>query len=195
MISWKTSVNWLICLLSMASVSPTRTGAGRNAPTWSKAWDIVRRVDRDNVGLCLDTFQIAGSEWVDPTTESSLIEADSCTVESLKEDFSQSLAMLTKTVPKSKIFVLQIPDAFEMAPPLPKETNEEGLRPRGQWSHDFRPLPFDGGSLQVVDVTRAVLGTGFVGWISVKVFDSKSHKGIMNLVADLESSSSIANTL
>lgn len=35
---------------------------------WSThAWDIVRQVDWHNVGLCLDTFQIAGSEWSDPT--------------------------------------------------------------------------------------------------------------------------------
>jgi sugar phosphate isomerase/epimerase len=149
-----------------------------NASTWSKAWDIVRRVDRDNVGLCLDTFQIAGSEWADPTTKSGLIESDSRSIESLKEEFDKSLATLSKTVPKNKIFLLQISDAFRMEPPLPNEPNEEGLRPRGQWSHDFRPLPFDGGYLPMVDVTKAVLGTGFAGWISVEVFNSSSHKEI-----------------
>ena len=45
-----------------------------HAPTWRAVWNIVRKVDRPNVGLCLDTFQTAGSEWADPTTASGLIE-------------------------------------------------------------------------------------------------------------------------
>ena len=28
--------------------------------TWQKAWDVVKRVDRHNFGLCLDTFNIVG---------------------------------------------------------------------------------------------------------------------------------------
>jgi hypothetical protein len=44
---------------------------------------------------------------------------------------------------------------------------------RGRWSHDYRPLPFDGGYLPVVEVTRAVLGTGFRGWFSVEIFDAR----------------------
>lgn len=33
-------------------------------------------------------------------------------------------------------------------------------------------MPFDGGYLPVVEVTRAVLGTGFRGWFSIEIFDS-----------------------
>ena len=28
--------------------------------TWEKVWEVVRRVDRPNFGLCLPTFNIAG---------------------------------------------------------------------------------------------------------------------------------------
>lgn len=45
------------------------------------------------------------------------------------------------------------------------------MRPRGRWSHDFRPLPFQG-YLPVVDFIKAVLGTGFRGWFSYEIFDS-----------------------
>ena len=63
-----------------------------------------------------------------------------------------------------------------MDPPLSPEPDESGLRPRGRWSHDCRPLPFDGGYLPVVEVTKAVLGTGFRGWFSVEIFDGQMQK-------------------
>lgn len=32
------------------------------APDWKQVWEIVQKVDRTDVGLCLDTFQTAGGE-------------------------------------------------------------------------------------------------------------------------------------
>ncbi|KAL1680243.1 xylose isomerase-like protein [Schizophyllum commune] len=142
-----------------------------HAPTWRTVWDIVRRVDRPNVGLCLDTFQTAGSEWADPTTASGLIE--DVPKDELERRFRASLEVLAREVPREKIYLLQISDAYKPAKPLGKAFDEEkGLRPRGVWSHDFRPVPFAGGYLPVVDVTKAVLRTGFRGYFSVEVFDS-----------------------
>ena len=143
-----------------------------HAPTWHDAWDIVEKIDRPNVGLCLDTFQIAGSEWGDPTTDSGLIE--SCSKKELDAKLEASHENLANTIPKEKIFLLQISDAYKPNGPLSKDTDESGLRPRGRWSHDFRPLPFNGGYLPVVSSTRAVLRTGFRGWFSYEVFDSGS---------------------
>lgn len=78
---------------------------------------------------------------------------------------------LSKTVPGTKIYLLQISDAYK--PPTPfEDVVKNGLRPRGQWSHDFRPMPYDGGYLPVEDVTRAVLKTGFRGYFSMEIFDS-----------------------
>lgn len=74
-------------------------------------------------------------------------------------------------MPADKIYLLQISDAYKLKSPI-TEADEEGLRPRGRWSHDFRPVPFQGGYLPVVDVARAVLKTGFRGWFSYEVFDS-----------------------
>lgn len=39
------------------------------APTWKDAWDIVKRTNRPNIGLCLDTFQTAGGEWGGPNDD------------------------------------------------------------------------------------------------------------------------------
>jgi sugar phosphate isomerase/epimerase len=140
-----------------------------HAPDWKDVWRIVEQVDRDNIGLCLDTFQTAGGEWADPTTESGLV--DDVSKMELIHRFSISLETLSKTIPKDKIYLLQISDAYEVPEPLSKEADEQGLRPRGRWSHDFRPLPYNGGYLPVVDVATAVLRTGFRGWFSYEVFD------------------------
>lgn len=148
--------------------------------TWSQVWEIVERVERRNVGLCLDTFQTCGGEYGDPTTASGLIEdkgeggegKDNANYDDLERRFRDSLGELTRRVPGEKIYVLQISDAYK--PPTPLEEGDvDGLRPRGRWSHDLRPWVFDGGYLtgQCVEFAKAVLATGARCWISVEVFD------------------------
>lgn len=141
-----------------------------HAPDWADVWDICQKVDRPNFGLCLDTFQSAGGEWADPTTESGMIE-DGRSKEQVEKDWKASCDKLSKTVPKEKLFFLQISDAYKVKPkPLPKE-DVDGLRPRGFWSHAYRPLPFEG-YLPTVDFAKAVLETGFRGWFSTEIFDA-----------------------
>lgn len=141
-----------------------------HAPNWADVWNIVSRADRANIGLCLDTFQTAGGEWADPTRADGLVAAHSH--EDREATFAASLRALTRTVPPDKIFLLQISDAYKPPAPLASAPDaESGLMPRGRWSHDFRPLPFGDGYLPVVQVAKAVLGTGFRGWFSYEVFD------------------------
>ena len=123
-------------------------------------WDIARRAG--DVGLCLDTFQTAGGEWGDPTTASGRIE--DLSEADLQRGYEASLARLAASVPAERIYVLQLSDAYQPPVPLAAEAGEDGLRPRGRWSRDFRPMPFDGGYLPIVPVVRAVLETGFRGW-------------------------------
>ena len=137
------------------------------------------------MGLCLDTFQSAGGEWGDPTTSSGRIE--SLSASDLEARYAASLESLTTTLPADKIYLLQISDAYKLSKPLDPDPDEDGLRPRGRWSHDWRPLPFHGdgggsgggggggaGYLPIVPFTRAVLRTGFRGWFSVEVFDAQA---------------------
>jgi sugar phosphate isomerase/epimerase len=147
-------------------------------PTWSHVWEIVQLVNRDNVGLCLDTFQIAGSEWADPTKEDGIITHDGIEgLDQLEAKFERSLEKLSQTIPKDKIFFFQISDAYKPSTPIEDEIID-GLKPRGRWSHDFRPLPFDSGYLPVVQVTKAILNTGYRDWFSTEVFDGgKDGKG------------------
>jgi len=140
-----------------------------HAPLWEDVWDICKQVDRPNFGLCLDTFQSAGGEWGDPTTASGLLE-DGRSREQIEKDWQASCAKLGTTIPKDRIFFLQISDAYKPKRPFAKK-EIDGLRPRGRWSHDFRPFPFQGGYLPVVDFTKAVLQTGFRSWFSYEIFD------------------------
>ena len=148
-----------------------------HAPDWADVWDICQKVDRPNFGLCLDTFQSAGGEWGDPTTESGMVE-DGRSKEQVESDWKASCKKLSQTVPADKIFFLQISDAYKPKLPFEKEADESGMRPRGRWSHDFRPLPFKG-YLPVVDFTKTVLDTGFRSWFSYEIFDGGPEgKGI-----------------
>ncbi|KAI6780662.1 3-dehydroshikimate dehydratase-like protein [Emericellopsis cladophorae] len=162
-----------------------------HAPTWKDVWDIVKLVDRDNIGLCLDTFQTAGGEWGDPTTETGRLPGIS--EEELNERYQKSLDELTQTVPKEKIFFLQISDAKKMSPALKAESDETGLRPRGQWSHDYRPLPYDGGYLPIAPFVKAVLDTGFEGWFSMEVFDGSFSERYGNDLAAYAKKAADAN--
>ncbi|GAA6027197.1 hypothetical protein JCM8097_002475 [Rhodosporidiobolus ruineniae] len=143
-----------------------------HAPTSQDVYEIVQAVDRDNIGCNFDTFQQAGAIWADPTKEDGLSNAPDRDAR-----WQKSLEQLSQ-VPASKIAFLQISDAYRPSPPLEDKTIE-ALRPRGRWSHDYRPFPYvEGGYLgeRVEEVTRAVLKTGFRGTLSMEVFDA-SRKG------------------
>lgn len=139
-----------------------------HAPGWKDAWTIVRAIDKPNVGLCLDTFQTAGGQWGDPTTNTGKLRGGH-----VDENYDASLEELVQTVPGDKIFFLQISDAYLADPPLSLDADGEGTRPRARWSHSQRPLPYDGGYLPIGRFTAAVMRTGFKGWLSVEVFDGK----------------------
>ena len=143
-----------------------------HAPSWKDVWQIVQLANRPNIGLCLDTFHSAGGEWGNPTTKSGLNEDVSR--KELNAIWSASLEELARTVPGEKVFILQISDAYKMDPPLANDEDARGFRPRRQWSKDYRLLPNDGGYLPVNDFFRAVLRTGFRGWLSMEPFDGKA---------------------
>lgn len=159
-----------------------------HAPDWKDVWDICRRVDRENFGLCLDTFQYvssplssiqtqtnnipsrsAGGEYADPTTPSGLL-SDGRDASQLQASWLASCQTLASTIPASKIFFLQISDAYRMDPPLEDKADSNGMRPRARWSSAYRPLPYQG-YLPCADFARAVLQTGFRGYFSYEVFD------------------------
>lgn len=141
--------------------------------TWEKAWNVVKLVDRDNFGMCLDTFNIAGREWADPTSPSGRVGiAD--------EVLEKSLAKMVKEIDVRKVFYVQIVDAERLDKPL-DETHPfhvEGQKPRMSWSRNSRLFLCEeerGGYLPVLQVLRAICdeetGLGYKGWISAELFN------------------------
>jgi len=145
---------------------------GKKWNTWQHSWQVVKAANRQNLGLCLDTFQITGIDWADPTSKSGLNES----VQDQEANLKASLKQLVDEVPADKIFYLQISSASRMDPPLgpghPAWSTEKP--PRGLWSDSFRPMPFNPerkSYLPVMPVVQAILQTGFRGIFSVETFD------------------------
>ncbi|KAI0918501.1 hypothetical protein AcW1_009622 [Taiwanofungus camphoratus] len=157
---------------------------GTYVNTWEHTWEICKRVDRPNFGLCLDTFQICARTYADPTSSNGLLHHPPGGSALLT--LSASLKALSATLPPSKIFYLQISDASRKHDigALKQSAARRGVSPLYAWSDVWRPLPFQdeiegregneegayGGYLPVVDVCEAVLRTGWRGPWSFEVF-------------------------
>lgn len=141
--------------------------------TWEKAWGVVKAVDRENFGLCLDTFNIAGREWADPARESG-------TVENADAVFRESLRRMVKEIDPKKVFYVQVVDAERLRSPLTTKHpfHVDGQKPRMSWSRNARLFMFEedrGGYLPVLAVLKAICdektGLGYKGWISAELFN------------------------
>jgi 4-hydroxyphenylpyruvate dioxygenase len=137
--------------------------------TWEKAWDIVKRVDRPNFGLCLDTFNIAGRVWGDPTSlTGKTLDADA--------DLEASIEQMVQTVDLDKVFYIQVVDAERMTTPLVKghPFHVDGQPPRMSWSRNARAFAYEesrGAYLPIEDVAKAIIHQmGYKGVISMELF-------------------------
>ncbi len=107
------------------------------------AWEIVRRADHPNIGLILDSFH----------TLSRKIDVNSI-----------------RSVPKEKIFIIQLADA-----PL---IDMDLL----YWSRHFRNMPGEG-DLPVLDFMKAVAATGYDGYLSLEIFNDQFRGGSATAIA------------
>ena len=146
---------------------------GRFHDTWEKAWGVVQAVNRENFGMCLDTFNIAGREWADPASPSGKVE-------NADEVFRESMRKMVRTVDVGKVFYVQVVDAERLCRPLDESHpfHVKGQKPRMSWSRNSRLFICEeerGGYLPVVDVLKAIcdekIGLGYKGWISMELFN------------------------
>ena len=134
------------------------------APTWGPAWEIVKKADRPNLGICIDTFHVVAIEWADPTTESGQLDDPDAV-----EKFNESLKRLTREVDPDKIYSIQLGDAYKL--PAPADPTKLTWPPLLYWA-GFRTKPGMGlGFLPTDQVTDAILATGWKGPISIECFD------------------------
>lgn len=144
---------------------------GTHVDTWERSWEIVRAVDRANFGLCLDTFNIAGRAYADPTTADGRATGDDG-----EAALAASLARLVADVDAAKVFYVQVVDAERLATPLVAgHAFYDAAQPaRMSWSRNCRLFYGEhdrGAYLPVGDVARAIFhGLAFDGWVSMELF-------------------------
>lgn len=141
---------------------------------WETCWDVVQRVDRPNFGLCLDTFNIAGRIFADPTVSSGKTAyAD--------EAVRQSIARLVAQVDVRKVFYVQVVDAEKLqAPLLPGHPYYDVQQPaRMSWSRNCRLFYGEksrGAYLPVRQIASAFFhDLGFQGWVSLELFNRRMN--------------------
>jgi 4-hydroxyphenylpyruvate dioxygenase len=159
--------------------------------TWEKVWDVVKRVDRPNFGICLDTFNIAGGVWADPTSPTGKTA-------SADADLKDSLQRMVAEIDVAKVFYLQVVDAERMESPLIKghPFHVEGQPARMNWSRNARAYMYEedrGAYLPVEDVARTIVsGLGYKGWVSMELF-SRTMSDEGKNVPDLHAQRGIAS--
>jgi len=86
----------------------TLSWAQRN--TWASTWEIVRAVNRPNVGLIVDSFNLIADGFADPYAQAGHGIFYS-TLDKALDVLCASLASFVATVPADKIFFVQLGDA------------------------------------------------------------------------------------
>ncbi|KAF9024750.1 xylose isomerase-like protein [Hymenopellis radicata] len=144
---------------------------GAHVDTWEQTWDIVERVSLPNFGIVLDTFQILGCIWADPTEVSGKLASGPT---SLVSTISKLKSLAPKLLPK--VFYIQLCDAELLSPPIspahPFYDREQ--KPRMMWSRNARLFPCEygkGAYLPVIELAKAIFNDlGYRGWVSLEVF-------------------------
>ncbi|KAL4949568.1 xylose isomerase-like protein [Aspergillus filifer] len=141
--------------------------------TWESSFEVVKRVDRPNFGLCLDSFNIAGRIYADPASPTGkTANAEKAVTESMAR--LRALASSGELDIK-KIFYIQLVDGERLSSPLDSKHPfyVQGQPARMNWSRNARLFPCEeerGGYLPVVEIARTFLDIGFRGWVSLELF-------------------------
>ncbi|KAI2638410.1 xylose isomerase-like TIM barrel [Xylaria nigripes] len=145
---------------------------GTRYNTWEQSWEIVKAVNRPNFGLCLDTFNIAGRIYADPTSFCG--RAPNC-----DEAVRECIERLVTTVDVRKVFYVQVVDAERLTAPLIEghEFYNAEQPARMSWSRNCRLFYGEedrGAYLPVTEISRAIFqGLGFEGWVSMELFNRR----------------------
>lgn len=142
---------------------------GTYVDTWEACWEVVRQVDRPNFGICLDTYNIAGRTYADPS-------ADSGKNPNADEEMRASLQRMASSLDVEKIVWVQVVDAERLARPL-REGHEyyDATQPaRMSWSRNCRLFYGEGergAYLPIKDILHTILvELGFEGCLGAELF-------------------------
>lgn len=145
---------------------------GTHIDTWQGTWEVVKRVNRPNFGLCLDTYHIAARVWGDPL-------APGCKRSDGDEDLRKSMDELVREVDVKKIFYVQLSDAELLDQPLNEghQFYNREQPPRMAWSRNARLFAWEkdhGGCLPLGPVVDAIFNSlQFEGIVTMETFSRK----------------------
>jgi 4-hydroxyphenylpyruvate dioxygenase len=142
---------------------------GTHVNTWEMSWNIVQAVDRPNLGIALDTFNIAGAVYADPTTAGGLVAGTA------EADLRSSLDRMASTLDLRKLFIVQIADAERLSQPLlPGHPYYVAGQPsRLSWSRNCRLFLCEsdrGGFLPVLSILKTIIDLGWTGYLAYEIF-------------------------
>ncbi|KAI9714549.1 MAG: hypothetical protein M1812_006354 [Candelaria pacifica] len=142
--------------------------------TWEKSWEIVRKVDRENFGLGLDSFNILARLYGDPKSANGKVPNADANIKS-------SLEKMVEEMDVEKIFSIEVADAERMREPLVEghPWDVDGQPAHMSWSRKARLFPYEegrGGYLPVGMFLKAMVeDLGYTGWVSMEVFSRTMH--------------------
>lgn len=148
---------------------------GTHIDTWDGSWQIVKRIDLPNFGLCLDTFHIAARVWGDPMS----VTGQSCTGDA---DLATSMEKMVAELDVSKIFYVQIGDAERLSSPIaPHHEFYASHEPaRMSWSRNARLFAFehDRGAHLPINLVMDTLfrRLTYRGWVSAEMFSRELYE-------------------
>ncbi|KAF1959630.1 xylose isomerase-like protein [Byssothecium circinans] len=159
---------------------------GTHVDHWEQCWDIVQRIDRPNFGICLDSFNILGRIYADPTSSTGCAPNASQVVK-------DSVRRLVERIGphKEKIFFIQIVDAERLESPLrPGHAFYNAEQPaRMSWSRNCRLFYGEeryGAYLPVREVADAIINEiGYDGWVSMELFNRAMERRDEAVVEEL----------
>jgi 4-hydroxyphenylpyruvate dioxygenase len=135
--------------------------------TWEDCWDVIQRANRPNLGICLDTFNIAARVWADPTNPTGRLPAHA------DQDLQESMNRLVLEIDPARVLMVQLADGERVDPQTPF-LQDPGLPTLLAWSRNARLFPFEeerNGYLPIREVVDACIKRlGYTGWVSMEVF-------------------------
>ena len=145
---------------------------GTRVNTWEQSWEVVQMVNHPNLGICLDTFNMAGRIFADPTLPTGKLPG-------AEGEVRRSMARLAADVDVRKIFYIQVVDGAKLRNPLVKghlfyDPNQPA---RMSWSRNCRLFYGEGDRgayLPIYEIVSVIFHQlGYDGWVSLELFNRR----------------------
>lgn len=147
-------------------------GWGTHVADWEESLRIVELVNRDNFGLCLDTYHILARLWADPTSGNGMRPGGAAALNASTKRF-------LKDLPPDRIFYIQLSDAERCQPPLlpghlAYSPQKDPSHSWCSWGRLFPGEASEGAYLPMANICHAMLvQKGWHGWVSLEIFHRK----------------------